>query len=96
MENHQEVRSYEFISFLLNAIAFGISPILMIWGINTLFSVGIPMSFKTWLAGLILIMLIRFHIRPSYYGSEYSVDYEFEEDDDSIKPKMKPEERKGP
>jgi hypothetical protein len=40
-----------------------ISPILFIWSINTLFNLGIPFTFKTWLAGLVLIYVVRFHMR---------------------------------
>lgn len=38
------------------AIVFG--PLLLIWSLNTLFSLGIAYTFWTWLASLILISFI--------------------------------------
>ncbi|MCP4345713.1 MAG: hypothetical protein GY795_09330 [Desulfobacterales bacterium] len=84
------------ISFL-NVLAYIISPILLIWAVNTLFDCGIQLKFKTWLAGLVLIMLIKFHFRGSgephypyedYYDEDddYYDDDEYEDED--------PEERK--
>lgn len=34
-------------------------PIAAIWAINTLFGTAIPMSFKTWLAAVVLMALFR-------------------------------------
>lgn len=31
-------------------------PLVTIWGLNTLFALGIPYTFWTWLAGFVLIM----------------------------------------
>ncbi len=84
------------ISFL-NVLAYIISPILLIWAVNTLFDCGIQLKFKTWLAGLVIIMLIKFHFRGSgephypyedYYDEDddYYDDDEYEDED--------PEERK--
>lgn len=42
---------------LLVVILIIFSPLLAIWAINTLFSLGIPYDMQTWTASLILIML---------------------------------------
>lgn len=73
--------------FRLGILAFIIhvcSPLVFIWSINTLFNVGIPFSFKTWLAGIVLIYVVRYHIRPNdTYRSRYFEDeYDDEEPDD--------------
>ncbi|OQY60608.1 MAG: hypothetical protein B6245_00380 [Desulfobacteraceae bacterium 4572_88] len=76
------------IATLLNFIAYLISPILFIWAVNTLFNCEIIISFKTWLAGLILIMLFKFHLKglreTSYEENwdEYDEDDEYEYDKD--------------
>ena len=41
--------------FIILAI---IGPIALIWALNTLFYLAIPFSFKTWFAGLLLIVII--------------------------------------
>jgi len=47
---------------IIGGILHIISPLLLIWSLNTLFNSGIPLSFKTWLAGLLLIYIVRFHV----------------------------------
>ncbi len=85
MVREVEFRTADTISSFLNLIAYLITPILFIWAVNTLFDCGIATTFKTWLAGLILTMLIRFHLRGTsdsydeYYDDE---DYYDEEADD--------------
>ncbi len=73
----------DIVASLLNVIAYLISPILLIWAVNILFNCGITMSFKTWLAGLVLIMLVRFHLRPAQNTSydDEEDDYYYDEDD---------------
>jgi len=67
----------------LNVIAYIISPILFIWAVNTLFECGIPMTFKTWLAGFVLIMLLKFHFRNTGgFPDEYDICDEYDEDED--------------
>jgi hypothetical protein len=80
-----EISAADMIASLLNVIAYLISPILLIWSVNTLFECGISVTFKTWLAGLVLIMLVRFHLRSS--GGSYEPDYyedDYEDDDDEF------------
>ncbi len=100
-----EIKEIEFnmddvITSVLNVIAYIISPILFIWAVNTLFNCGIPMNFKSWLAGLVLIMLIKFHLRGTdvscpyneeYNDDEYDDEYndEYDDDDDESIEKMK-------
>ena len=66
---------------VLNTVACVISPILFIWAVNTLFPCQISYSFKTWLAGFVLIILVRFHFR----GADFLQDRydEFDEFDDA-------------
>lgn len=65
------------------------SPLVLIWSLNTLFNTGIPFSFKTWAAGILLIFLARHHLNPrttsrpacvDYYDDDYEEDEECEED----------------
>ncbi|MDM8525041.1 hypothetical protein QUF80_16850 [Desulfococcaceae bacterium HSG8] len=78
-----ELNVVDMVASLLNFIAYLISPILFIWSVNTLFDCEIPFSFKTWLAGLVLIMLIRFHLKgqTSSYEKDYD-DYYYDDDDE--------------
>lgn len=94
MEKEIEFSTAEMIASFLNVIAYLISPILLIWSVNTLFNCGIILSFKTWLAGIVLIMLVRFHLRGS--GNSYYEDDEYydDEDDDEYYDDEDPEERK--
>jgi hypothetical protein len=39
-----------------------VNPFVLIWSLNTLFNLGIPFSFKTWLAGLLLIHVVKFQM----------------------------------
>lgn len=44
------------VALVLVAIVFG--PLLFLWSLNTLFSLGIAYTFWTWLASLILLSFI--------------------------------------
>jgi len=84
-----EIKEVEFgmddvITSTLNVVAYIISPILFIWAVNTLFNCGIPMNFKTWLAGLVIIMLIKFHLKGTSVSCPYNEDYYDEYDDNDI------------
>ncbi len=74
----EDIKNDDIISMLLTGIAYVISPVLFIWSVNTLFNCNIMFSFKTWLAGLILVMLFRFHLK----GSDNTEIY-YESDDES-------------
>jgi hypothetical protein len=39
-------------------------PIALIWAVNTLFAAGIPYTFQTWLAALILSIWLRDICQP--------------------------------
>ena len=58
------------------------SPLIIIWSLNTLFNTGIPFSFKTWFAGLALIYVVRYHVRPSDRYKYIPFDDEWDDDDD--------------
>ena len=62
------------------------SPLVFIWSLNTLFNTGIPFSFKTWFAGIALIYVVRYHLRPkdgyNYVHFDDEDDYDEDEDDD--------------
>jgi len=69
--------------FILGILGYVFSPFLFIWSVNTLFLCGIPFSFKTWLAGFVLMMLARYHLKASVKTVEpYYDEDEFDEDED--------------
>jgi hypothetical protein len=74
-----DVSTEDIISMALTAAAYLISPILFIWSVNTLFNCGIELSFKPWLAGFILILLLRFHLRGAGSSGEPYYEYDDEE-----------------
>ncbi|HAO21249.1 MAG: hypothetical protein BWK80_20225 [Desulfobacteraceae bacterium IS3] len=74
-----DVGAEDAISMALTAAAYLISPILFIWSVNTLFNCRIELSFKTWLAGFIMLMLLRFHLRGA--GSSGEPYYEYDDED---------------
>lgn len=105
MAEETELSAGDIISSLLNIVAYIISPILFIWAVNTLFNCGILISFKTWLAGFVLIMLLKFHLRGTgnayenyddeYYSGddeEENDEYEYKENYESHKSKKKSDE----
>lgn len=73
-----DVGTEDAISMVLTAAAYLISPILFIWSVNTLFNCEIELSFKPWLAGFILILLLRFHLRAGSSGEPY---YEYDDEE---------------
>ncbi len=80
----------------LNVVAYLISPILFIWAVNTLFDCGIAYSFQTWLAGFVIVVLIRFHLKGSEnaYGPYEDFNDDFSVEDFYDDPFMDREERK--
>jgi hypothetical protein len=79
-------------------------PLLFIWSVNTLFGTIIPFTIKTWLASVILIIVIRFAVKgsildvPPYYEDE-DVDYEYDDKGEEIMyilPKSKKKRKKSP
>ncbi len=88
-----DIHTEDIVSMLLTGIAYLISPILLIWSLNTLFDLSIAFGFKTWLAGFILVILLRFHLRGSnsteiYYESD-DEDESADEEDAEISQKSK-------
>ena len=74
---------------IVNTIFTLISPLAFIWSVNTLFNVGIPISFKTWFAGLLLILVVKFHLRtgrtyddPIFFRNYQKEENQEHEDDD--------------
>lgn len=73
------------------------SPLVLIWSLNTLFNTGIPFSFKTWTAGILLIYLVRHHLKPRTtsrpaFLDDYDDDYEEDEKrEENAKPVSKEE-----
>jgi hypothetical protein len=49
-----EVIMDKLIIIMLVAIVIFFAPLISIWALNTLFSLGIAYTFKTWLAALVL------------------------------------------
>ncbi|MBF0509406.1 MAG: hypothetical protein HQK57_10840 [Deltaproteobacteria bacterium] len=65
-------------------------PILMIWSINTLFQCGIPYGFKTWLAGLLILLIIRFYTKKMV--TSHDILNAFREYTEEVEEKDEPEE----
>jgi len=80
---------------LIGTIIHLISPLILIWSVNTLFNPGILYSFKTWLAGLLIIYVVRFNIRPERPYDPFMFEDEDEEDeeDDEEEEIQEPETR---
>jgi uncharacterized protein YlxW (UPF0749 family) len=57
------------------------SPLIFIWSVNTLFNVGIPFSLKTWFAGLLLLYVVKYHMRGARTSDDslFFKDYRKEE-----------------
>lgn len=67
---------------LIVSLASGlVFPGLFIWAVNTLFGLGIPLTFKTWLASLVLFLTIRYFVNKSHYPVSYD-DYGYDEDEE--------------
>lgn len=78
-------------NLLLSLILSLIFPFVFLWAVNTLFGLGIPFTFKTYLACLVLLFCLRFFTSKTYYTfdplfdefyNEDMDDEEYEEDDD--------------
>lgn len=46
-----------FLIFLIVIVAIAFGPLVLLWALNTLFSMGLAYSFLNWLAALVLIGL---------------------------------------
>lgn len=79
-----DVTPSEMVLGLLNLLAYLICPVLFIWAVNTLFGTAIPLMFKTWLAGLILLLVVRFIIKGSLLRVSAFDDPCFDEDEESL------------
>jgi len=67
-------------------LSFLISPILLIWSLNTLFKTGIALTLKNWLAGLVLMGIIKFLLRGREQVREMDEDYYREEEEEEEDP----------
>ena len=63
-------------------LSFLISPILLIWSLNTLFRTGIPLTLKNWVAMLVLTGIIKFLLRGKERVREMYEDYYREEEEE--------------
>lgn len=62
---------------------YAVNSLALIWSLNTLFKTGIPYSFNTWLAGVILFFIIRYTLRVVRSSEDlYEDDFDEEEEDD--------------
>ncbi len=77
-----EFTTEELAGLALNGLAYLISPVLLIWALNTLFGLGIEWGVKSWLAGLVLIVLVRFHTRGPGRFLDPAEEFEEEEYED--------------
>jgi hypothetical protein len=93
LRKRSDIMNVRTTSGLLGGIGHAISPLILIWSLNTLFDLGIPYSFKTWLAGLLLLYVIRFHMRVGKVYEPRYVDYFVDdEEDDTVTLQGKAEE----
>ena len=74
--------NYHITSLLISLVAVLVYPALFIWAVNTLFACGIPLTFKTWLASLVLFLSVRFFVNKTYTPPDDYYDYESDEDED--------------
>lgn len=79
-ENNMDKRIFrKRLNTVAYTLAFLISPVLLIWAVNTLFDLKISFTVQNWIAGLVLFILLRFHtgiFRFSTNGDE-DCDYDF-------------------
>lgn len=48
------------VAYILGFLAaLSVWPLVIIWALNTLFSVGIPVTFPTWFAVLVIVATLR-------------------------------------
>jgi hypothetical protein len=77
------MNSYTKLRLILIIIAGLVYPGVFLWTVNTLFGLGIPYTFKTWLASLLFFWVIRFFVNKSTYPVPYNAyDDEYDEDDE--------------
>ncbi len=69
-------------SLILSLILGAVYPALFIWAVNTLFRVGIPFTFKTYLASLALFLSLRYFLNKDHYHSDRLDDYYGDDEDD--------------
>jgi len=77
--------NYNIMSLLLSLVVALVYPALFIWAVNTLFGYDIPLTFKTWLASLVLFLTLRFFVNKAHSPSDYpgyESDYDDEDYDD--------------
>jgi len=69
-------------NLLLSLILSLIFPFVFLWAVNTLFGLGIPLTFKTYLACLALLFCLRFFTSKTYYTLDLLFDEFYNEDMD--------------
>jgi hypothetical protein len=69
------------IILIISLMIYAIGGLATIWSLNTLFNTGIPYSFKTWFAVVVLIFIIRYVVRRVEPFGRPHVDY-FDDDED--------------
>jgi hypothetical protein len=64
MKNLAQYISWLAASLLMAMIVIGfiMSPLLLIWLINAIFNTGTPYSFESWLASIIILLIIKISI----------------------------------
>lgn len=79
-----DVTPSEMVLGLVNLLIYLICPVPCIWAVNTLFGTAIPLVFKTWLAGLVLVLMLRLIIKGSPWRVPALGDSVFDEDEESL------------
>ena len=68
---------------VLSLALYAINSLALIWSLNTLFNTGIPYSFNTWLAGVILFLVIRYTVRVGR-SYEHTYQHAFDEEEEEF------------
>lgn len=68
--------------FILSIPIYLVSPFLLIWSLNTLFPLNIPLSFKTWAAGLVLMLVLKLYFGPRSAREPLPVNDRDEDDEE--------------
>lgn len=79
---------------ILSIPIYLVSPFLLIWSLNALFSLNIPLSFKTWAAGLVLMLVLKFYFGPRSAREPLPADDRDEDDEAGVQVEEMPDSEK--
>ena len=102
MKKHSEIivwnfRSWNKINTIMVWLVYALCPFAIIWSCNTLWNTGIHINFRTWLAGFLLIIVLKFCTMPEWQNSPLRTFYREmsrDEEDEDIETEEERPERK--